>query len=63
MGGYSQTLKKIYINWAKKKNYKYVTGHVRLGVSKNFGENSEIVKIYQYWYGQNKPYEYYRRIL
>ena len=62
-GGYAKTLKKIYLNHLKKKNYKYVTGHVRLGVSKSFGEKSEIVKIYQNWYGQNKPYEYYRRVL
>ncbi|OUW60061.1 MAG: hypothetical protein CBD58_05335 [bacterium TMED198] len=62
-GGYAKTLKHIYLNYLKKKKYKYVTGHVKIGVSENFGSNSEIVKIFQHWYGQNKPYEYYRRIL
>ena len=62
-GGYAKTLKRIYLNYLKRKNYKFVTGHVRLGVSQNFGGSSEIVKIFQHWYGQNKPYEYYRRNL
>ena len=62
-GGYAKTLKRIYLNYLKKKKYKYVTGHVKLGVSKKFGSNSEIVKVFQHWYGQNKPYEYYRRHL
>ena len=62
-GGYAKTLKRIYLNYLKRKNYKYVTGHVRLGISQNFGGTSEIVKIFQQWYGQNKPYEYYRRSL
>ena len=26
IGGYSKTLKRVYINWAKKQNYKYVSG-------------------------------------
>ena len=63
MGGYSKTLKKIYINWAKKQNYKYVTGHVKQGLSKKFGNKTEIVKIFNNWYGSNSAFEYYRREL
>ena len=33
MGGYSRTLKRIYINWAKKQNYKFVSGHVARSVA------------------------------
>jgi len=63
MGGYSKTLKKIYINWAKKQNYKYVTGHVKQGLSKKFGNKTERVKIFNNWYGSNSAFEYYRREL
>ena len=35
-GGYSKTLKKIYINWAKKQGFKYITGHVRQGSQETF---------------------------
>lgn len=62
-GGFSKTLKMIYLNWAKKKGFKYVSGHVSEGVSKKFSKNTEIIKIFPNWYGLNKPYEYYRRML
>ena len=60
-GGYSKTLKQIYINWARKQGYKYVTGHVKQGVAKKFKGNTEIIKIFNSWYGQEQPFEYYRR--
>ena len=62
-GGFSKTLKMIYLNWAKKKGFKYVSGHVSEGISKKFSKNTEIIKIFPNWYGLNKPYEYYRRML
>ena len=62
-GGYAKTLKKIYLNWAKKKNYKYITGHVKQGIAKNFSKNTQIVKIFSQWYSQKTPFEYYRRPL
>ena len=62
-GGYAKTLKKIYLNWAKKKNYKYITGHVKQGVAKKFSTDTQIVKIFPQWYGQKTPFEYYRRPL
>ena len=63
VGGYSKTLKKIYLNWIKKNGFQYNTGHVMLGVSKNFSKRTEIVKIFQDWYGAKTPFEYYRRPL
>ena len=63
IGGYSKTLKKIYLNWLKKKGYKYNTGHVSLGTAKKFSPNTEIVKIFPNWYGAKTPFEYYRRPL
>ena len=62
-GGYSKTLKKIYLNWIKKKGYKYNTGHVKQGIAKSFSKDAEIVKIFTTWYGANTPFEYYRRPL
>jgi len=62
-GGFAKTLKMIYLNWAKKRGYKYVSGHVMQGLSKKFSKNTEIIKIFPNWYGLNSPYEYYRRLL
>tara|TARA_B100000579_G_C22616891_1_gene750007 strand:- start:313 stop:879 length:567 start_codon:yes stop_codon:yes gene_type:complete len=62
-GGYGKTLKKIYINWAKKQGYTFVTGHVRQGISKKFSTSTEIVKIFPVWYNSKSPFEYYRRPL
>ena len=61
--GYSKVLKMIYINWCKKQNYKFVTGHVRTGISKKFSSESVIVKIFPKWYDSKFPFEYYRRPL
>ena len=63
IGGYGKTLKKIYLNWIKKKGYKYNTGHVIEGTAKKFSKNIEIVKIFPHWYGAKTAFEYYRRIL
>jgi len=62
-GGFSKTLKMIYLNWSKKKGFKYVSGHVIEGISNKFSKKSEIIKVFPNWYGLNKPYEYYRRML
>ena len=63
VGGYAKTLKRIYINWAKKQEYTYITGHVKQGLSKNFGTKTEVIKIFKNWYDSNLPFEYYRRCL
>ncbi len=62
-GGYAKTLKRIYINWAKKQKYTYVTGHVQQGIAKQFSSNTEVVKTFPKWYNLNTPFEYYRRPL
>jgi len=62
-GGYAKTLKRIYLNWAIKRKYKYITGHVRQGIAKNFSNDTQIVKTFPEWYGQKAPFEYYRRPL
>ena len=62
-GGYSKTLKMIYLNWCKKNNYTYVTGHVKSGISQNFSASTKIVKIFPKWYKSKTPFEYYRRTL
>ena len=62
-GGYAKTLKRIYLNWAKKKNYQFITGHVKQGIAKKFSKDTEIVKTFPEWYGQKTPFEYYRRPL
>ena len=62
-GGYAKTLKKIYINWAKKRGYKYITGHVKQGIASQFSKDTEIVKVFNNWYGLSYPFEYYRRPL
>ena len=63
VGGYSKTLKRIYLNWAKKNGYKFCTGHVKQGITKNFSSKTEIIKTFPNWYGTNSVFEYYRRFL
>ena len=62
-GGYGKTLKRIYVNWAKKQKYNYITGHVEQGISKRLPGKTEIVKVFSHWYGLKTPFEYYRRSL
>ena len=62
-GGYAKTLKMIYINWAKKRGFKYVSGHVAKNILKRSNNKIEIIKIFSNWYGTKIPFEYYRRKL
>jgi len=62
-GGYAKTLKMIYINWAKKRGYKYVTGHVTQGITGEFSGKIEIIKLFSNWYGTKQAFEYYRRTI
>ncbi len=61
-GGYSKTLKMIYINWCKKQGYEFVSGHVKQGISKQF-PNTNVIKKFPKWYNSSFPFEYYRRTL
>ena len=63
VGGYSKTLKKIYLNWAKKNGYKFSSGHVIQGITNNFSSKIEIIKVFPNWYGTKSAFEYYRRYL
>ena len=63
-GGYAKTLKRIFLNWAKKqKQIEYITGHVENGIHKNFSGKIEEVKVYEKWFDSKKPFIYYRRII
>ncbi|MFQ6608151.1 MAG: GNAT family N-acetyltransferase [Fidelibacterota bacterium] len=61
--GYAKTLKRVYLSWAKKKGFKYVTGHVQEGVSKRFTGDIRILARFENWHGTNKTFEYYRRTI
>lgn len=61
--GFARTLKRVYLNWSKKKGYKYVTGHVVEGIARNFSPATTIVKRFTNWHGSGKTFEYYRRPL
>ena len=58
--GYAKTLKKIYLNWAKKRDYKYISGHVAHGICQKF-KKTELVKTFPIWYDAKIPFDYYRR--
>tara|TARA_B100000900_G_C20530300_1_gene696027 strand:+ start:133 stop:687 length:555 start_codon:yes stop_codon:yes gene_type:complete len=59
-GGFSKTLKKIYISWAKKRNFTYVTGHISKNIFK-IKNDLELVKEYSVWYDSKEPFIYYRK--
>ena len=62
--GYAKMLKRVYLNWAKKKdNIRYITGHVKLGISSNFTGNIQILNRIENWQNTGKIFEYYRRDL
>jgi len=62
--GYAKILKKVYLNWAKKRDgILYNTGHVKTGISLNFKGQIDIVGSVDNWQGTGKQFEYYRRTL
>ena len=62
--GYAKILKKVYLNWAKKRDgIRFVTGHVTLGISSRFTGEIKIVDRIENWQGTGKTFEYYRRDL
>ena len=62
--GHAKILKKVYINWAKKrKGIRYITGHVKLGISSKFKGDIVIIEQIDNWQGTGKIFEYYRRDL
>jgi len=62
--GYAKMLKKVFLNWARKKDHiDYVTGHVREGISNHFKGNIKTIDQIENWQGTGKIFEYYRREL
>ena len=61
--GFAKTLKRVFLSWAKKKGFKYVSGHVREGVSQRFTGSVQILQRFDNWHGTSKRFEYYRRPL
>ena len=62
--GYAKILKKVYLNWAKKRGeIFYITGHVKLGISSKFTGDIKIINQIENWQGTGKIFEYYRRNL
>lgn len=59
--GFARTLKRVYLNWVKKHNYRYVTGHVLEGIARQFSPDTTIVKRFANWHGSGRTFEYYRR--
>ena len=62
--GYAKMLKKVYLNWAKKRDgITFITGHVRLGIASRFKGEIKLIKQVENWQGTGKVFEYYRRNL
>ena len=62
--GYAKMLKKVYINWAKKRErITFITGHVRLGIASRFKGEIKVINQIENWQGTGKVFEYYRRNL
>ncbi len=62
--GYAKMLKRVYLSWAKKKPaLRFITGHVRLGVSSKFSGDVKILNRTENWNATGRTFEYYRRDL
>jgi hypothetical protein len=58
--GLSKILKRIYQSTLKKRGYKYVTGHVREGISKKFLNPTKVIAKFENWNNTDFVFEYYR---
>lgn len=62
--GYAKILKRVFLSWAKKRdNIRYITGHVKLGISSKFSGDVKIINRVENWQGTGFTFEYYRRDL
>jgi GNAT superfamily N-acetyltransferase len=62
--GYAKMLKKVYLNWAKKREgITFITGHVRSGITSRFKGEIKVINQVENWQGTGKVFEYYRRNL
>jgi len=61
--GYAKMLKKVYLNWLKKRGYLYVSGHVREGIAQQFSLHTRVLQKFPNWHDTGKVFEYYQRPL
>ena len=62
--GYAKMLKKVYLNWAKKREgITFITCHVRRGITSRFKGEIKVINQVENWQGTGKVFEYYRRNL
>ncbi len=61
--GYAKMLKRIYLNWMRKHDVEFISGHVVKGQTRKFSSASEIIKVFENWHGTGRTFEYYRRPL
>jgi len=61
--GYAKMLKRVYLNWLKKRGYSYVSGHVREGLAQSFSPTTRVLQKYPNWHDTGKVFEYYQRPL
>ncbi len=61
--GIAKELKNTYLWWSKDREYKYITGCVREGVSSQMGGNVTILAKFENWNETGITFEYYRRTL
>jgi len=61
--GYAKMLKRVYLNWLKKRGYEFVSGHVREGLAEKFSTTTRVLQKYPNWHDTGKVFEYYQRPL
>ena len=61
--GYAKMLKRVYLNWLRKRGFGYVSGHVREGVAQKFSPNTVVLQKFPDWHETGKVFEYYHRPL
>ncbi len=61
--GYAKMLKRVYLNWLKKRGYAFVSGHVREGIAQGFSSTTRVMQKFPNWHDTGKVFEYYQRPL
>lgn len=62
--GYAKMLKRVYLNWAKKRgSIRYITGHVQIGSNSLYSPDIKIISRIENWQNSGRIFEYYRREL
>lgn len=62
--GYAKMLKRVYLNWAKKRgSIRFITGHVQMGSNSLYSPDIKIISRTENWQNSGRIFEYYRREL